>query len=96
MAAREAVSSCGPQPKDQPPPPMAQAPKPRVVIFNPLVPRERVGNVMMSPPFGINVGSWPPINADAELSLIRSPCSMFLAFGWCGRYANALLTCPAP
>src|SRR6266850_5141408 len=70
MAAREAASSCGPQPKDQPPPPMAQAPKPRVVIFNPLVPRERVGNVMMSPPFDVdvNVCSWSHINADAELS----------------------------
>src|SRR6267378_3802910 len=59
MAAREAVSSCGPQPKDQPPPPMAQAPKPMVVIFNSLVPRKRVGNVMMSPPFGFNVYSSP-------------------------------------
>src|SRR5438309_7483673 len=62
MAAREAASSCEPQPKDQPPPPMAQAPKPMVVIFNPLVPRERVGNVMMSPPCVVNVDSWPHLN----------------------------------
>ena len=68
MAAMESLSSWPPHANSQPEPPMAQAPKPRVVIFNPLVPRERVGNVMMSPPCGVNVCSWSPINADAELS----------------------------
>src|SRR5256884_199009 len=46
MAARDAVSSCGPQPNDQPPPPIAQAPKPTVVISSPLVPSGRVGKVV--------------------------------------------------
>src|SRR5215472_16467023 len=50
MAARDAVSSCGPQPKDQPPPPMAQAPNPTVVISIPAAPKGRVGNVMTLPP----------------------------------------------
>src|SRR5439155_24530632 len=46
MAASDAVSSCGPQPNAQPPPPIAQAPKPTVVISSPLVPSGRVGNVV--------------------------------------------------
>src|SRR4029077_4875288 len=51
MVATDCTSSCGPQPNDQPPPPIAQAPKPTVVISSPLVPSERVGNVMVfSPP----------------------------------------------
>src|SRR6266850_208728 len=67
MAAREATSSCGPQPKYQPPPPMAQAPKPMVVIFNSLVPRKRVGNVMMSPLFGFNVYLSPHQNPPVSI-----------------------------
>src|SRR3989449_1946507 len=47
MAARDAVSSCGPQPNDQPPPPIAQAPKPTVVISSPLVPSGRVGKLVV-------------------------------------------------
>src|SRR5207245_219040 len=47
MAARDAVSSCGPQPNDQPPPPIAQAPKPTVVISSPLAPSRRVGKVVV-------------------------------------------------
>src|SRR5437899_227420 len=47
IVASEAASSCGPQLKAQPPPPMAHAPKPTLVISSPLVPRERVGNVMI-------------------------------------------------
>src|SRR3989454_574742 len=47
MAARDAVSSCGPQPNDQPPPPIAQAPRPTVVISSPLVPSGRVGKVVV-------------------------------------------------
>src|SRR5437879_12279258 len=49
IVASEAPSSCGPQLKAQPPPPMAHAPKPTLVISSPLVPRGRVGNVMISP-----------------------------------------------
>src|SRR5712692_5958689 len=44
MAASDAVSSWGPQPNDQPPPPIAQAPKPTRVISRSLDPsgcRER-------------------------------------------------------
>src|ERR1019366_5491851 len=41
---------CGPQPKAQPPPPMAHEPKPTVVIWNPLEPSGRVGKLMMAPP----------------------------------------------
>src|SRR6059058_5808591 len=46
MAASDAVSSCGPQPNAQPPPPIAQAPKPTVVISSPLEPSGRVGSVI--------------------------------------------------
>src|ERR1019366_4927575 len=48
MVARESESSCGPHPKDQPPPPIAQEPNPIVVILSPLEPSGRVGNVMIS------------------------------------------------
>ena len=44
MAASDASSSCGPQPKAHPAPPIAQAPKPTVVISSPLLPRGRVGS----------------------------------------------------
>src|SRR5665647_2540999 len=47
MAAIERLSSCGPQPNDQPPPPAAQEPKPTVVISRPLVPSGRVGSDIM-------------------------------------------------
>src|SRR5262249_3322638 len=46
IAAIDAESSCGPQPKDQPPPPAAHAPNPTVVSVRPLVPRGLVGRVM--------------------------------------------------
>src|SRR6476661_1296974 len=46
IAAIDAESSCGPQPKDQPPPPAAHAPNPTVVSLRPLVPRARVGSVI--------------------------------------------------
>jgi len=42
-----AVSSCGPQPKLHPPPPMAQAPKPTGVMSSPLDPSGRVGNLLL-------------------------------------------------
>src|SRR5439155_13803555 len=43
IVARESASSCGPQPNAQPPPPIAQAPKPTVVILSPLLPSGPVG-----------------------------------------------------
>src|SRR5207237_1989130 len=46
IAASESASSCGPQPNAQPPPPVAHAPKPTVVMSSPLVPSGRVGNVI--------------------------------------------------
>src|SRR5207244_9547725 len=55
MAASDAVSSCGPQPNDQPPPPIAQAPKPTVVISSPLVPSGRLGKVV------VVIESKPPV-----------------------------------
>ena len=45
--ASDASSSWGPQPKDQPPPPAAHAPKPTTVISGPLSPRVRVGRIMV-------------------------------------------------
>src|SRR2546427_3366278 len=50
IAASESVSSCGPQPNAQPPPPIAHAPKPTVVISSPLEPSGRVGNVIRTTP----------------------------------------------
>ncbi len=44
MAAIESASSWAPQANDQPPPPMAQAPKPTAVIRIPVVPSCRVGS----------------------------------------------------
>src|SRR5580704_10311369 len=49
IVARESESSCGPHPKDQPPPPTAQEPNPTFVILSPLEPSGRVGNAMFSP-----------------------------------------------
>src|SRR2546425_5884952 len=49
MAAIDAASSWGPQPKAHPPPPAAQAPNPTVVISRPLFPSGRFGR-LMSPP----------------------------------------------
>src|SRR5213592_4540973 len=46
IAASESASSCGPQPNAQPPPPIAHAPKPTVVMSSPLEPSGRVGNVI--------------------------------------------------
>src|SRR5579871_4059215 len=46
MAAIESSSSCGPQPKDQPPPPTAQEPNPTVVISRPLLPSCRFLSAM--------------------------------------------------
>src|SRR5579863_10006307 len=43
MAASEVASSCGPQEKAQPPPPMAHVPKPTVVISRLLKPKARFG-----------------------------------------------------
>src|SRR4029450_11803960 len=42
MAAIESVSSCGPQPNIQAPPPIAQAPKPTTVISRSELPSRRV------------------------------------------------------
>src|SRR5712691_5446303 len=53
IAASESVSSCGPQPNAQPPPPIAHAPKPTVVISSPLEPSGRVGRVIRTAP-----GDW--------------------------------------
>src|SRR2546425_15080 len=46
IAASESASSCGPQPYAQPPPPIAHAPKPTVVMSDPLEPSGRVRNVI--------------------------------------------------
>ena len=43
IAATDSVSSCGPQPPDQPVPPTAQAPKPTRVMSMPVVPKVMVG-----------------------------------------------------
>src|ERR1035441_3783210 len=48
MVARDASSSCGPHPKDHPPPPMAHAPKPTLVIMTPLEPSGRLDNCICS------------------------------------------------
>ena len=40
-AAMESLSSCGPQPNDHPPPPIAHVPTPTVVISMPLLPSGR-------------------------------------------------------
>src|SRR6184192_1180585 len=53
IAASESASSCGPHPNAQPPPPIAHAPKPTVVMSIPLEPRGRVGNVI-----GTTPGDW--------------------------------------
>src|SRR5438046_1163930 len=50
IAASESASSCGPQPNAQPPPPIAHAPKPTVVMPSPLEPSGRVGNVIRTTP----------------------------------------------
>src|ERR1700738_4237455 len=47
MVAMESESSCGPHPKDHPPPPTAQEPNPTVVILSPLEPSGRVGKAML-------------------------------------------------
>jgi len=62
IAASESASSCGPQPNAQPPPPIAQAPKPTVVMSSPLVPSGRVGKfIQRTPPQSImeSVGPSP-------------------------------------
>src|ERR1700687_6520844 len=43
MVASETASSCGPQPNAQPPPPIAQAPNPVLVIITRLEPSGRCG-----------------------------------------------------
>src|SRR3989454_7851287 len=50
MAGSESASPCGPQPYAQPPPPVAHAPKPTVVMSSPLEPSGRVGNVIRTTP----------------------------------------------
>src|SRR5438132_5807690 len=46
MAAIEAASSCGPQPYAQPPPPIAHAPNPTVVISRSVAPSRRLSSAM--------------------------------------------------
>src|SRR5579862_2447439 len=48
--AMDSLSSWGPQLKAHPPPPMAHAPKPTVVIWIPLDPSGRVCKLMITPP----------------------------------------------
>src|SRR3989442_2067947 len=57
IAASERVSSCGPKPNAQSPPPIAHAPKPTVVISSPLEPSGRVGNVIRTPPGDRRLGN---------------------------------------
>src|SRR6266513_2853703 len=57
IAASESVSSCGPQPNAQPPPPIAHAPKPTVVISSPLEPSGRVGNDRRTTPGDRRLGN---------------------------------------
>src|SRR5450830_1150621 len=47
MAVTDAASSCSPQPNAQPPPPIAQAPKPTRVICMSVPPKGTVGNVSL-------------------------------------------------
>src|SRR5260370_10507989 len=47
MAAIESASSCFPQPKDQPEPPIAQAPNPVRVICIPVLPSGAVGSEVL-------------------------------------------------
>src|SRR4051812_20321790 len=48
IAAMDSASSCGPQPPCQPPPPIAQAPRPTRVISKPVEPRSAVGRGISS------------------------------------------------
>src|SRR4051794_16245977 len=48
IESSDALSSCGPHPNDQPPPPIAHDPKPTVVISSPLDPSERLLICIMS------------------------------------------------
>src|SRR5438034_1327275 len=57
IAASESVASCGPQPNAQPPPPIAHAPKPTVVISSPLEPSGRVGKVIRTTPGDRRLGN---------------------------------------
>src|SRR5436190_1434993 len=57
IAASESVSSCGPQPNAQSPPPIAHAPKPTVVISSPLEPSGQVGNVIRTTPGDRRLGN---------------------------------------
>ena len=50
IVASDAASSCGPQPKDQPPPPTAHEPNPSRVMCNPLRPSGRVASAMTTLP----------------------------------------------
>src|ERR1700716_1000860 len=75
MAAIELASSCGPQPNAQPPPPIAQAPKPTVVISRPLEPRGRVGNLATF----AALAALPPEIPD----FIAIACSLFESFLFC-------------
>src|SRR5205807_7260028 len=61
-------SSCGPHPNDHPPPPIAHAPNPTVVISSPLEPSARL-SICMIPPMDcrhlagyreLSTGSCPP------------------------------------
>jgi hypothetical protein len=50
MVAIDCSSSCGPHPNAQPPPPIAQAPKPTVVISMSVAPSRRVVSVVRIEP----------------------------------------------
>src|SRR5579864_529904 len=56
IAAIEASSSCLPQPKSHPPPPIAQVPSPTIVISIPLLPRGLFFNAITSP--SVNASSF--------------------------------------
>src|ERR1700690_1805658 len=58
IAAIDASSGCGPQPNSHPPPPMAHAPNPTLVISRPVAPSGLVRSCVlyMAPPSPVTAG----------------------------------------
>src|SRR5579884_692121 len=75
MVSSDTLSSCGPHPNDQPPPPIAHAPKPTVVISRPLEPSGRLLIFMIAPLVRINSPYWATSNFSAfrQLQQILKP-----------------------
>src|ERR1700730_15301741 len=71
MVAMDSESSCGPHPKDHPPPPTAQEPNPTVVILSPLEPSGRVGSAMVFSFFN-RIDQILPMKYPEILSIVHS------------------------